>query len=776
MAGVYTENQPDFTWLMPFEEKSFTQYFLPYRELGIVKNASKDILLNIDPAGDAKVNLKVFATSEQTVTIKVATDGGKTIAEQTLTLSPEKIYDEVITVGDAAFDTLNVVITDNTGRELLTWHAEPADIRPIPDSAEAALRPDEIKTVEQLFLTGQHLEQYRHATFNPVEYYEEGLRRDPMDVRCNNALGLWYIRKGRFDIAEKYLRTAVKVITRRNPNPYDGEPIFNLGLALRFQGKYSDAYDRFYKSTWNAAWQDAGYMACAQISSLQGRLDDALYEVDRSLIRNWHNHVARALKANILNHMGRKDDALKCCADALEIDPFNFGCLYEAGKIDEMRKMMRADANDYDQVALDYMAAGCWQDAVNVWNIAIEENAVTPMTRYYMAYCLLNNGNEAEAKAMYQEAAKVSPDFCFPNRLEAILALNEAMRINPDDANAPYYLGNLYYDKRQYDLAISLWRKSSELNPDFPTVWRNLALATFNKLGDSAAAVEMMECAFALDTDDARILMELDQLYKRLGRDHAERLAFLEKYPELIKRRDDLLLEQITLLNLTGNYRRAIELLDSHIFHPWEGGEGKVPAQYQYSRVELAKEAIAAGNPAEAVKLLEECLVYPHHLGEGKLHGALDNDFLYLLGQAYEALGQHDKAVEAWTTGTAAPLEPAAALYYNDAAPDKLFYAGLCELALGNTDKARGRFNRLITYGEQHIFDDVKPDYFAVSLPDLLIWESDLNTANQVHCRYMMALGHYGMGNTDKARTFLASARALNCNHTGINAFASFMK
>ncbi len=776
MAGVYTENQPDFTWLMPFEEKSFTQYFLPYRELGIVKNASKDILLNIDPAGDAKVNLKVFATSEQTVTINVATDGGKTIAEQTLTLSPEKIYDEVITVGDAAFDTLNVVITDNTGRELLTWHAEPADIRPIPDSAEAALRPDEIKTVEQLFLTGQHLEQYRHATFNPVEYYEEGLRRDPMDVRCNNALGLWYIRKGRFDIAEKYLRTAVKVITRRNPNPYDGEPIFNLGLALRFQGKYSDAYDRFYKSTWNAAWQDAGYMACAQISSLQGRLDDALYEVDRSLIRNWHNHVARALKANILNRMGRKDDALKCCADALEIDPFNFGCLYEAGKIDEMRKMMRADANDYDQVALDYMAAGCWQDAVNVWNIAIEENAVTPMTRYYMAYCLLNNGNETEAKAMYQEAAKVPPDFCFPNRLEAILALNEAMRINPDDANAPYYLGNLYYDKRQYDLSIGLWRKSSELNPDFPTVWRNLALATFNKLGDSAAAVEMMERAFALDTDDARILMELDQLYKRLGRDHAERLAFLEKYPELIKRRDDLLLEQITLLNLTGNYRRAIELLDSHIFHPWEGGEGKVPAQYQYSRVELAKEAIAAGNPAEAVKLLEECLVYPHHLGEGKLHGALDNDFLYLLGQAYEALGQHDKAVEAWTAGTAAPLEPAAALYYNDAAPDKLFYAGLCELALGNTDKARGRFNRLITYGEQHIFDDVKPDYFAVSLPDLLIWESDLNTANQVHCRYMMALGHYGMGNPDKARTFLASARALNCNHTGINAFASFMK
>ena len=39
MAGVFTENQPDFTWLMPYEEKRFTQYFMPYRELGVVKEA-----------------------------------------------------------------------------------------------------------------------------------------------------------------------------------------------------------------------------------------------------------------------------------------------------------------------------------------------------------------------------------------------------------------------------------------------------------------------------------------------------------------------------------------------------------------------------------------------------------------------------------------------------------------------------------------------------------------------------------------------------------------
>ena len=58
MAGVYTENQPDFTWLMPYEEKEFTQYFLPYRELGVVKNATKDLLMNIEPQEGGKVHLK----------------------------------------------------------------------------------------------------------------------------------------------------------------------------------------------------------------------------------------------------------------------------------------------------------------------------------------------------------------------------------------------------------------------------------------------------------------------------------------------------------------------------------------------------------------------------------------------------------------------------------------------------------------------------------------------------------------------------------------------
>lgn len=779
MAGVYTENQPDFTWLMPYEEKEFTQYFLPYRELGVVKNANKDLLMNIDPIDGGKVRLKVFATSRQNVIIRLAGDDGREYMNREVEITPERIFKETIDVQGTPFSSLTLDFVKD-GRTVLTWHTEPDEIRPIPDAAEAALLPDQIKTVEQLYLTGLHLEQYRHATYNPTDYYLEGLRRDPNDVRCNNAMGLWYIRKGRFDLAEEYLTKAVKLIQKRNPNPYDGEPIYNLGLALKYQGRYDEAYSRFYKSTWNGAWQDAGYFACAQISCMQGRYTDALYEADRSLLRNWHSAKARALKAAILHRMGRDEEAVALCRESLKFDKFNYGCLYveyliekDGVLLDELVSLMRGSAHNYDEIAIDFCSAGLWSEAESLWQVAIDNDAVTPMTYYYLGWCMQQAGDADAAKKAWDKGAAMSPDFVFPNRLEAILALRAALEVNQDDANANHYLGNLFYDKRQYDLAQNYWERAAELNPKFPTTWRNLALVYYNKRNDSKKALECMERAFFLDETDARILMELDQLYKKLQRPHSERLAFLQNYPELIGQRDDLVLEEITLLNQTGNYAEARRKLDAHQFHPWEGGEGKVPMQYQTARVELAKLAIADGRYDEAIGLLDECLVYPHNLGEGKLYGAQENDFYFLLGICYKAKGAEDRARYCFEQATLGPTEPAAAMYYNDAKPDKIYYAGLAFRALGDEKKARAYFNRLVNYGKQHLYEKVVMDYFAVSLPDLQIWDGSLDEANRIHCLYMLALGYAGLGDKAHSDRYRDEAEKMNINHQGIQSFKS---
>ena len=782
MAGVYTENQPDFSWLMPYEEKTFTQYFMPYRELGVVKEASKDLIFNIDQTGDGMMLLKVFATSKQDVDIILRNDNGETYYHKQQTLTPEEVLMEAVDVKGARADelTFEIVKTFAYGqRTVLKWHAEDDEIRPIPDSAEAALPPEQVKTNEQLYLTGMHLEQYRHATWMPTDYYEEALRRDPNDIRCLNALGMWYIRKGRFALAEQYLRKAVKLSLKRNPNPYDSEPIYNLGLALKYQGLLDEAYERFWKATWSKAWADAGYFEAAKISVAQGRYEDALDEVCRCLDNNWHNHKARALKATILRKMGSNSEALALIDESLKYDQFNYGCRFEKylmekddAILEEMKRMMRRSAQNYDEVALDYSAAGLADEALAIWDIAISEGATTPMTYYYM-------GRHEEAAYYYmgrhEEAEQACPDYCFPNRPEDVAALEAAKKQNPKGAKAPYYLGCLYYAARQYDLAIENWELSAKLDPSFPTVWRNLALGRFNKQDRQEEALEYMERAFHLDENDERILMELDQLYKRLHKSHAERLAFLQRHPQLVERRDDLVLEEITLLNQTSRYEEAMKKLDAHTFHPWEGGEGKVPAQYQICRVELAKKAIAAKEYDKAVCLLKECLEYPHHLGEGKLYGAQENDFHYLLGVAYDSLGEKAKAIECWEKATKGPQEPAAAMYYNDAKPDKIFYQGLALYKLGLDGEAHGRFFKLINYGKQHIFEKQVMDYFAVSLPDLLIWEDSLDTKNVIHCKYMLALGYYGMGDMDHALKYLAEVEAMDNNHQGIQQLRSLI-
>ena len=110
-------------------------------------------------------------------------------------------------------------------------------------------------------------------------------------------------------------------------------------------------------------------------------------------------------------------------------------------------------------------------------------------------------------------------------------------------------------------------------------------------------------------------------------------------------------------------------------------------------------------------------------------------------------------------------------MYYNDAKPEKIFYQGLALMALGRDKEANSRFHALTSYGEKHHFDEVVMDYFAVSLPDLAIWEADLQQKHDVHCRFMLALGYYGLGEKEKAMKYFTEAYALDPEHQGMLSF-----
>lgn len=755
MTGMYCDNQPDFTWLKPYEEKTFTQYFMPYKKCGYVKNASRECVLGLEVA-QGKAKIKVYTTQPFAKARVVLAANGIPLYDHVCDLSPVEALEASVPV-DVPDTALTLTVYAASGRMLLSYTPKEKKIESIPDPMSPAKQPEEIMTNEELYLTGLHLEQYRHATYLPDPYYLEALRRDPGDSRANNAYGLLLMRRGRFDQAETYFRAAIDRLTARNPNPYCSEAYMNLGLCLRCQGREDEAYDAFFKATWTAAEQETSYYHIACIDCKRGDYALALEHVERSLVRNGHNLKARALRGLILDSLGREEEAAAWYEENLRLDAFDYVSRLESGDVEGALNMMNGRVSSFIECAIDYAEAGYCADAVDILDRCPVEH---PMVYYYKA--LYTGDGEALA-----HAAACSSLYCFPNKLEDIAALRYAMAHAPQDAKAPYYLGCLWYDKRQYDQAIACWERSAELDETFPTVWRNLALAYFNKRGEKELARRCMEKAFALDETDARVLLELDQLCRKLGSSVAQRLAFLDAHRETAFRRDDLYVEYCTLLNLEGRYAEALELIQAHHFHPWEGGEGKVTTQYAVALTQLGRQALEAGDAAGAKTLLERALAFPHNLGEGKLEGAKDNNIHYYLGLAERALGNEQAALHHLELAAAGDQEPAGAMYYNDQPADMIFYQGLANRALGREERARSRFHKLISYGEKHYYDQVKIDYFAVSLPDLQLFDEDLTLRNRAHCEYLMALGSYGLGDTERAGKCYDAVLAIDCAHQG---------
>lgn len=755
MTGMYCDNQPDFTWLKPYEEKTFTQYFMPYKKCGAVKNASRECALSLRMQSGQATAI-VYATQPFPDARVVLTQQGQVLAEKRFDLSPENVLEFSCPV-DAPESALTLSVYDASGRLMLSYTPQEKKIEAIPDPMPPAKLPQEIMSCEELYLTGLHLEQYRHATYLPDPYYLEALRRDPGDNRANNAYGLLLLRRGQFAAAEDYFRAAIRRITQYNPNPSCSESFMNLGLCLRFQGRENEAYDAFYKATWTAAEQETSYYHLACIDCKRGDYALALEHIDRSLVRNGHHLKARALRGMILDSLGRTEDAAAWYEQNLELDAFDYVSRIESGDIDGALQLMNGRVSSFIECAIDYAEAGYLADAADILARCPVDH---PMVHYYLAFY---TGDRAELSA----AEAASGLYCFPNRLEDIPVLQSAMKTVPSDAKAPYYLGCLWYDKRQYDEAIRCWTRSSELDSRFPTVWRNLSLAAFNKRNDPDTALCCMERAYALDETDARVLLELDQLYRRLGRSPAQRFAFLEPRRDIVFIRDDLTIEYCTLLNSLGRYAEALDIILHRHFHPWEGGEGKVTTQYALSLTQLGHQALAGGDAAKAKDLFSRALVFPHNLGEGKLEGAKDNHLHYWLGLTCQQLGEVAEALHHWTLAAAGNEEPASMMYYNDQPADMILYQGLASRALGQDAHARSRFHKLISYAEKHVYDEVKIDYFAVSLPDLQLFEDDLTKRNRAHCEYLIALGAMGLGDRARAEAAFRAVLAIDPAHQG---------
>ena len=743
MVGCFTDNQPDFSFLAPMETRDFTQFFMPYHSLGTVHNACRDLSIRLDVG--QTVTAAFYCSGELgdcSVTVRA---GQRQLFSDTRAFHcGESISVETVNAG-YRFEDISVTV-EKDGEEILSFRGD-FPKQAIPQPAAAAPDPSECRTIEDLLLYGRHIEQYRHATRRAEDYYREGLRRDPDDMRLNLAYGTLLLNKGYLSESEAYFRRALKKETRSNPNPMSGEGFYQLGVCLLRQDRILEAYDAFYKATWNSDTQTGAFYFLSAISARHRHYEKALSFAEQSLARNTRNVRALNLRAMLTRALGR--DPAEALHSALDADPLNLTALWMAGG-DISANI--TSPNLLIGLASEFACAGFYADAVSILDLDEDD---FPLVRYYKAFYNSRAGLPFEEDLA--GAFRANPDYCFPNRPDDIAVLRFACEHNKADNRAPYYLGNLYYDRERHEDAVACFERSISHGCDFATPYRNLALLTYNLLRDSRRAMKLMETAFAMDTTDARVLYELDLLKKKTGVPAAERLAFLECYPDQVNARDDLYLERVTLLNLLGRCCEALDMILARRFHPWEGGEGKVPEQYLFSNI-----ALAVRSPALAVDYLRATYTYPESLGEGKLYGAQENRQNYYMGCALERCGKTEEARVYFENASRGISEPASALYYNDQPPETIFYQGLALSKLGRENEAAARFDSLISYADLHWNDHVIIDYFAVSLPDLLVFEDDLDRKNRLHCMFMKALGLFGQGKTDESRALFDQALSID--------------
>ncbi|WP_431246654.1 DUF5107 domain-containing protein [Leifsonia xyli] len=269
MAGVYTDNQPDFSYLAPGETKTFSQYWFPYHAIGPLTQASAEVALSLTTTGDgasrtARVGVAV-TTRRDDLDVSLLDADGAVLWERRSAIAPGSPLVHELPAASPGDLTL---VASAGGVELLRASTRFRDA--LPEGFETATEPpapDEIASIDELYLTGVHLAQYRHATRSPEPYWEEALRRDPDDSRSNIALASARLASGRFAEAEEHLRAALRRQTHRNPNPPDGEAFYLLGVVLAATGRDAEADDAFAKAAWNYAWRAPSALARARIAA-----------------------------------------------------------------------------------------------------------------------------------------------------------------------------------------------------------------------------------------------------------------------------------------------------------------------------------------------------------------------------------------------------------------------------------------------------------------------------------------------------------------------------
>ncbi len=765
MTGAYSDNQPDYSWIKPYEYKTFKQYWYPLRNIEGAVSANINATLNVKSLNGNEFLIAANTTqSYQNAKIILQVED-HILFDSIINIAPEAPFDTKVKIPNTLEARLKLSLLDKNRNSLIEY--QPVKKKPeltLPDVVTPPANPDEIESLEELYITGLRIKQFHNARIESEIYFREALKRDPMDIRSNTMMGILSKNNFEHQQAAAYFRSALKRSTANYTRPRNCEPFYHLGVILKHQKKLEAAYDTLYRAAWDQDFASAAYFHLAQISVAGNNYGMALSEINRSIDYNNSNLPALNLKTSILRLMDRQNEAKRLTEivlnkDALNYYAFNERVLLRLNQRTELEHLMRNNPESYLELAVGYLNSGLYQEAKTILTSTListkKELREYPTIHYYLGYLFALEGKEQKAIDHFNQGRTMSTDYCFPFRIESITIYYSALKFNPKDSRAHYYLGNLLYDK-QPELAIKHWEKAVNLEPTLAIAYRNLGWGYHQTVKDFEKSISAYNQAIIHDNRQAKYYYELDKLYEIYGTPIAIRYQLLTKNHEFVSQRPDALLQEVKVLLLSGQSTKALNYLESNFF-PRQEGVDNLHGIYVDACLSQGINELKSKNYEQAIIFFQKADTYPdNHQIARKPNDDRLAQILFFQALAHKGLKNHNDA--------STLLDAVSELKVGE--PIYKYYQALAYKELGNSDQTANLAQEIFEKGKSILSKMDQIDFFAK------FGEGQSGSQNEAKGHYLLGLASLLQSDSDEAKPHLSKAYDLNPNDLWIKMMA----
>ena len=652
-AGLL-RNQETYAFLEPRQTISFSEYWMPVREIGGISRANLAGVVNLSRRGSTLVaglnvnqavrgaELRILAGDRQMFTTKAD-------------LTPERTWSHEVSSADTPQKYL-LEVRDAKGAVLLRHIEGEYDWTPVSEIHVGAQKsyqfPEPENRTEDDWVQLGNDQELNGRLLQALQSYKDALAKFPNSVDARKAAGRLCASLLRFNEAQSYLEP---VLARDTSDP---ETSYYLGAAYDGLGKNREAREAFEAAYRMPAFRAAAGVRLAELSAREGNLDQAEAYLQAALRAAPDDlRTAEELSA-VLKAEAKTEQSRHLAEESLARFPQQYFLFEQLSKPD-----LHHLGNDVERilnVASEYMRLGLYSRALEVLSRDYpatvgdqsEPGALPPqkhpMVAYFRGYC--REKLHESGSGDFSAASKLSTAYVFPSREEELEVLNSALRANPQDASAHYLLGTLYFSHGLTDDALDQWAQARKLNPRIPVLHASMGRALLRVKNDPEQALAVFQEGMQSDPENVQLYTGLDQALSILRRPAQERVAALERYPDRANMPSHLVYELILNLAEAGDYDKALALFHNRFFQREEGGTNvrQVWIEVQLHRaLSLAQHGQCADTTSTADHLGDAVpdLLFTHDGLEPLLRSARIN---YLLGTLYKTCKQSDKAQESF--------------------------------------------------------------------------------------------------------------------------------